>query len=589
MDFQVAVAHHCVWASYPGHTTSIGSRAIYVTFADDVGRILIDKTRLIANTSSTSVEAGLDREIAAVQMFATRPHLNSMILKGDLEGMKMHLRILVEHWDAIDRVSILSPRGLQIANYPFVPETIGMDFSHRDHFVAVTRDLAPFVSEFFLRATEPRRYVFVISAPIMQDGQLIGILTVQPKDDYFARVLHGSTPPVGHIIIVDRNGYLVHSSLHPRGTTQPENLSHLPVVQKVIRGLRGVAETIDTETGEAVWTSYQPIGKFGWGVLVDIPTRIALAPLFTIQRSLLAVVLVLLAMGGYTGYRWALMVDREKEHAHHLQQTAAELRKKSITLAETNAHTEALNKQLVAASAAKSSFLANMSHELRTPMNSIIGFSQILEDGYAGELTEKQKEYVGYVSSSANHLLSLINDVLDLSKVEAGRMELDVSTFRVREALESGTNQMMGQCQAQSIRLSLDISPEADIEIEADERKFRQIFLNLLSNAVKFTPSGGTVTVSAHLARSRSADPVAPMCLEVAVTDTGIGIKQEDLGKLFGAFTQLESPYVKQYEGTGLGLAITKKFLELHGGMIWVNSEYGQGSTFTFAIPVKGA
>ncbi|MBT9134390.1 MAG: Non-motile and phage-resistance protein [Firmicutes bacterium] len=486
-------------------------------------------------------------------------------------------------------MSILSPRGLQIANYPFVPETIGMDFSHRDHFVAVTRDLAPFVSEFFLRATEPRRYVFVISAPIMQDGQLIGILTVQPKDDYFARVLHGSTPPVGHIIIVDRNGYLVHSSLHPRGTTQPENLSHLPVVQKVIRGLRGVAETIDTETGEAVWTSYQPIGKFGWGVLVDIPTRIALAPLFTIQRSLLAVVLVLLAMGGYTGYRWALMVDREKEHAHHLQQTAAELRKKSIMLAKTNAHTEVLNKQLVAASAAKSSFLANMSHELRTPMNSIIGFSQILEDGYAGELTEKQKEYVGYVSSSANHLLSLINDVLDLSKVEAGRMELDVSTFRVREALESGTNQMMGQCQAQSIRLSLDISPEADIEIEADERKFRQIFLNLLSNAVKFTPSGGTVTVSAHLARSRSADPVALMCLEVAVTDTGIGIKQEDLGKLFGAFTQLESPYVKQYEGTGLGLAITKKFLELHGGMIWVNSEYGQGSTFTFAIPVKGA
>jgi signal transduction histidine kinase len=257
---------------------------------------------------------------------------------------------------------------------------------------------------------------------------------------------------------------------------------------------------------------------------------------------------------------------------------------------------EVLNKELTNASAAKSNFLANMSHELRTPMNSIIGFSQILEDGFAGELNEKQKEYVGFIQSSGTHLLSLINDILDLSKVEAGKMELEVTRFSVRNALEEAAAQLIEKCRERNIQLKIDFEPQVELELEADERKFKQILLNLLSNAVKFTPHGGLVSLTARLTAKEAVDSSMAEedstlayrdFIEVAVSDTGIGIKPEDQSKLFKPFLQLESTYNKIYEGTGLGLALTKKLVELHYGQIWVESKFGQGSTFTFSLPLQ--
>ncbi|MBU0665289.1 MAG: response regulator [Proteobacteria bacterium] len=230
------------------------------------------------------------------------------------------------------------------------------------------------------------------------------------------------------------------------------------------------------------------------------------------------------------------------------------------------------------ANKAKSDFLANMSHELRTPLNSIIGFSDVLQEQMAGELNEQQEEYVNYILTSGKHLLSLINDILDLSKVESGKMELDPSPFLLPEALNGALSMFKEKAMKHGLSLTLEIEPDADTQIEADKRKLKQILFNLLSNAVKFTPDGGAVRLGAV----REGD-----FFKISVTDTGIGIRQEDTARLFHAFAQLESPYTKDYEGTGLGLALSKKLVKLHGGKIWVESEEGKGSSFIFTIPAR--
>ena len=285
-----------------------------------------------------------------------------------------------------------------------------------------------------------------------------------------------------------------------------------------------------------------------------------------------------------------------------------------VDITERKRLQEAEVAQLSAESAnrAKSDFLANMSHELRTPLNSVIGFSEILQDGMFGKLTDKQQEYVNNICGSGKHLLSLINDILDLSKVEAGKMELELSRFLLRDELNTSLSMLKEKTMKQGIKLNCEIAPDADIEIEADERKLKQIMYNLLSNAVKFTPEGGSVRVSARRAEvgkmgswedekkredEKDHSTSQPLnfptsdtdLIEISVADTGIGIKPEDIPKLFTEFTQLESTYTKQYEGTGLGLALTKRLVELHGGRIWVESEFGKGSRFTFTLLVKQA
>ncbi len=227
---------------------------------------------------------------------------------------------------------------------------------------------------------------------------------------------------------------------------------------------------------------------------------------------------------------------------------------------------------------AKSDFLANMSHELRTPLNSVIGFSEVLQDQLFGPINEKQQEYVSHILTSGKHLLSLINDILDLSKVESGKMELELNRFSLKESLEDSLVMLREKALKEGVSLHLQLDPLADIHISADQRKFKQILFNLLSNAVKFTPAHGTVVVDA--ARDGNF-------IEITVQDTGVGIRAEDISKLFQTFTQLESVYTKQYEGTGLGLALTRKLVELHGGRIWVKSEITKGSSFTFSIPIN--
>jgi signal transduction histidine kinase len=237
------------------------------------------------------------------------------------------------------------------------------------------------------------------------------------------------------------------------------------------------------------------------------------------------------------------------------------------------------SRQLEAASRHKSEFLANMSHELRTPLNAILGFSEVLHERMFGELNDKQAEYLQDILVSGRHLLSLINDILDLSKVEAGRMELELSRFDLPAALDDAVTLVRERATRHGITLDLVVDPAVGAVV-ADERKVKQILLNLLSNAVKFTQDGGRVGVTVGVAHDASS----PGAIKVAVSDTGVGIAPEDQVTIFQEFRQVGSGAQRQ-EGTGLGLTLTKKFVELHGGRIWVTSEMGKGSTFTFTVP----
>jgi signal transduction histidine kinase len=304
------------------------------------------------------------------------------------------------------------------------------------------------------------------------------------------------------------------------------------------------------------------------------PTRPILARLG--YQSLLAVPLLFeqRIMGALTVYRREAGIFASE--VVNLLQTFATQSVLAIQNARLFREIEDKSRQIEAANRHKSEFLANMSHELRTPLNAIIGFSEVLSERMFGELNEKQAEYTDDILSSGRHLLSLINEILDLSKVEAGRMELELSTFDLPTALENARTFVRERAVRHAITLDLSVDERLG-DFRGDERKIKQILLNLLSNAVKFTSEGGRIEIKA-----RQQDGA----VEISVSDTGIGIAPEDQATIFEEFRQVGGDYAHKKEGTGLGLTLAKKFVELHGGRIWVESEIGKGSTFTLTLPI---
>jgi signal transduction histidine kinase/CheY-like chemotaxis protein len=259
------------------------------------------------------------------------------------------------------------------------------------------------------------------------------------------------------------------------------------------------------------------------------------------------------------------------------------------------------NVELEGASRLKSEFLANMSHELRTPLNAIIGFSEVLRDGLIGELTAQQRGFISDIFSSGKHLLSLINDILDLSKVEAGKMTLDLEPVQMSSFVLNSLSIVRDKAASRHVRLAMEAAEDLG-SIQADARKVKQIVYNLLSNAVKFTPDGGQVTLRARrvaradvgrLSGGRSgrtfpvADSEFAAVLEISVADTGIGIPPAGLERLFQPFSQIDSGLARKFEGTGLGLAMVKQLAELHGGAVAVESAMGEGSCFTVWLPLR--
>jgi signal transduction histidine kinase/CheY-like chemotaxis protein len=720
-------------------------------------RRIVSESRRLAELEAHSIRDQLKNDIAVGTMSAARPRLREAVRKNDEGEIMQHLGVLIENYPAIDRAFVTTTAGVQMANYPFTPETIGVDFSYRDWYRGVSTNWSPYVSEFYQRMARPQRLLFSIAVPMRDGAKVIGVFVMQPKADYIEVAVGRLADFSGTLYVVDRKGNVVYDSHGP--VENVTNRSDLPEVRKVLKGLDGIERRADPETGERLIVAYHPVDERGWGVIVEKPESVIFAPVRRIRILLLVITAGMVLIAGFFSYRWAGMFasahslsraldERERserryaellvimnrpyesvdklcgeilekltdqgladagivgvveqgglrpcascaiqrpaqpddmalecikqgktarftdippdsimkvgmavgtvipreivalplvskddtvgvmELAHtrpfeqreideleriaprlaigivaikghldqkrlseelsdsndelraaneELQTMTEELQSQQKELADTNA-------RLMQVSRTKSDFLANMSHELRTPLNSIIGFSEVLEDEFFGRLNEKQAEYVQDIRQAGKHLLELINDILDLAKVESGKMELEMGVFQVKELLEASLAFFREKALKHNLSLSLDLAPDADVEVEADQRKLKQVLYNLLSNAVKFTPDGGSVSIAA-----RSCQDAAEGCprgngnfLEISVADTGIGIRNEDMPKLFREFSQLESPYTKSHEGTGLGLVLTRRLVELHGGSVSVESEVGRGSTFTFTLP----
>jgi len=320
-------------------------------------------------------------------------------------------------------------------------------------------------------------------------------------------------------------------------------------------------------------------------------------------------ILLLYVVAFITSYTGSLLRQNKKrlrEQNTELEKSRTELRMAAEKLEGKNAKLKMAVDKARESDRMKSEFLANMSHELRTPLNHIIGFTELVVDKNFGDLNETQEEYLTDALHGSKHLLSLINDILDLSKVEAGKLELQLSDVKLKMILENGLIMITEKAMKHHIKLSTHINgiPET---IRADERKLKQVMYNLLSNAVKFTPDGGEIRLVADLTDSsfpladsgmeKALDqkpgaisqelPASQKFIRISVTDTGIGLKREDQERIFNVFEQIETSASRKYQGTGLGLSLTKHLIELHGGRIWVESEGEEkGSTFIFTIPL---
>lgn len=587
----------------------LASLAFYVrwTVLRSMSELVVRQGETIAKISAGDIEGKIRGDIQSGTMFTTRWVLKKAIQDRDLREMTRHLKIFIENSPSIERVFIASPDGVLLTDYPSDPKVAGKNFSDRDWFRGAMNRRAPYVSDFYRRMAEPKRYLFSIAVPFKRDdGAIFAILVLQPNENYLKDAIRPAEKGNRHIFVVDRHGAMVSDT--EAATDNVVDLSRVPLVRKALKGESGSGRMIDIHGKDPVFAAYHPVREWGWGVVVERSLEEVYEPTRKVALGLYIFTGIMLLLAVLMGYRWAKEIDNSRRNTLALRKLTEKLTYSNEELQAMNEELQAqqeeiseANRKLTEVSRTKSDFLANMSHELRTPLNSVIGFSEVLQDETFGPLNEKQGEYVGHILTSGRHLLSLINDILDLSKVESGRMELERSRFPLRAALDAAMTLLKEKALKNSLELGLEVDPDADVLIDADQRKLKQILFNLLSNAVKFTPAGGSVRVSARRVPGRGiagmrigagpptgigAGEEAPGWIEISVTDTGIGTREEDFPKLFKEFTQLESPYTKEYEGTGLGLALAKKLVELHGGTIGVTSEIDKGSRFHFTLPL---
>jgi two-component system, NtrC family, sensor kinase len=447
--------------------------------------------------------------------------------------------------------------------------------------------------------------VFKVAAPESSGDGVVGIVV---SNSIFSELFTESDLGRGYAYAVGGGGRPLNYPIRllqqatAFGSVAPlPNKLELPQVQQALRS----REPVGSATGEnlrhnKVLSAWATVPSARWKVFVEQPESAAFAPLRgKIWRTALligAFVLAAVALSILLARRLVRPIKRMQVAAEAIGAGASDERIELDRKDELGALAGAFNamaehvqdlieglerkvaertKALEKASQHKSDFLANMSHELRTPLNAIVGFSQVLKQKLFGEVNDKQEEYLDDILSSADHLLELINDILDLSKVEAGQVELEMGLFSLREALERGVVMVRERASKNGVSLELTLDPNVDL-VEGDERRIRQVVFNLLSNAVKFTPEGGRVDISA----ARQDGEVL-----VAVRDTGPGIASADQARIFEEFQQADSGNGERPEGTGLGLALSRSLVELHGGRIWVESEPGKGSTFTFTLP----
>jgi signal transduction histidine kinase len=588
---------------------SVGLTELYFSYQDSkkaLTRVERDK----ASSAATSIEQLMQKLLLELDAVA-QPTIEQG--PAGLAERNQDFHRLLEREELVSQLSYLDSTGKeQVRTSPLETDRIGRghDLSRSPKFIRARAEHRYFGRVYFQRGSRPHMTISVAERAAGR-GVVVAEIDLSFVRDVIDRARVGTT---GYAYAVDSRGELI---THPNINLvlQHTSFASLPQVRAALHG--SVEASADSsghdQSGTKVLSAYQTIEPLGWRVFVEEPLSEVLAPLKRAiwRTALLLVAFLILAIAtsvllarrlvrpiesiqtaaarigsGSLNQRIEIpsndelgaLAEEFNRMAAQLQESYSSLelkvQERTQELATALSELDEKSRELEAASRHKSEFLANMSHELRTPLNAILGFSQVLRERLFGDVNEKQEEYLDDILTSANHLLALINDILDLSKVEAGQVELELAPFSLKEALERGIVMVRERATKDGVEVALTALPDVDV-ITGDERRIRQVIFNLLSNAVKFTPAGGAVDVSAAQLNGE---------VRVSVADTGPGIAAKDHERIFEEFQQTEAG-AEQGEGTGLGLALSKQLVELHGGRIWVDSKLGHGSTFVFTLP----
>jgi signal transduction histidine kinase len=528
-------------------------------------------TRMTAQSSQTArivaglMENHLNQSRVVVESFATRPSLAQQISTGRVAAVVPELEEARRLRPDFESVAIYDLNGDLKAIAPGQAASV-KNVSHTDWFLAVTKNQQPYTSGLYREGTNADKWMAATIVPVKGPaGDPIALLVAPQSIESVTKGVYGlqTSESTTQILFMDQNGQMIgrkNKAVVP--IEAPHEFESL--LTKKSRSLEGRFMAI---AGENSLVAAAPIGSFGWALILQLPETALRKALWDYEKNLawLGLFIGLVALGG--GAFVSYLYKRLRDGDDRLRLVNAELEVANTQLALRNREVEHATKL-------KSAFLASMSHELRTPLNAIIGFSGLLGQQTAGDLNPKQLRFVNHIETGSKHLLQLINDILDLSKIESGQLELQCEDVSIEEMLP----EVLSTIKPLAMSKHIDLVQRMDgtLRVHADRVKVKQILYNLLSNAIKFTPERGTVAVECFDERES---------VRVTVVDSGIGISPEDIDLIFQEFRQVTGPTKGPREGTGLGLAITRKLVECHRGTMHVKSELHKGSEFSFTLP----
>ena len=534
---------------------------MYLQSKQEIEREELQSDLLRARTLSAIVEEDLRSAENILTSIADRPAVQHHWAEHDLVSMEVDLHEALKLEPAFLFVGAFETGGaLRVILPP--DKIVGDNFSYRDWYRGVTSHWQPYVSEVYRTAVTSNPLVMAVAVPLRDehgtpDGILMATYSLSQLTDKFKALQKGAE---ADFYVLDQHGVVAASpKIDPQ--SEPVRFSASAVAARALAGAEG-SDRFQID-GKNMFVGYAPVPRLGWAVLYARPESEALVPAMRLRTHNRTVSLYLLLVYLATGGLAAFLMQRQTQLLSANQAL-------NLKLVQAKEEAERSNKF-------KDQFLSTMSHELRTPLNAVLGFSDLLADGRYGALNDRQQRYVSHIHAGGKHLLKLISDILDLSKIEAGRMELAREDVIVESAFAEVISALYPLAEKKSQTLLPQVEPL--LHVHADGMRFKQALMNLVGNAIKFTPEGGRIELAARKVDDK---------VRVEVRDNGPGIPSEQQQRNFEAFVRL-SQTGSVTEGTGLGLAITSRLVELHGGRLGIESQPGLGSCFYFSLPIVTA